>query len=422
MRTLFITTSIFFAVLTTAPAAALAHTGDVAETGEHENQEEAALVHFFGRDDCKFCAAEKVFLNDLAETRNDIHFIYYNIGIDSEARTLFEQVAEANELARVTPITLVGGRVIQGFNSADTTGATIITAAERALAQGAAYPLSYYLSKQEVVRGGEGCAESESGACEIIPDETGVYIFNLPLIGTIDLQDFSLFSLASVLGFIDGFNPCAMWVLITFLLILLQIGDRKKMWQVAGLFILAEAVMYFFILNVWYKTWDFVGLDAIVTPLVGLLAVGGGVYFLRKYFKNRGTLTCDVTDFEYQKGIEGKIKALVHSPLTLATIAGVIGIAFSVNVIEFACSIGIPQAFTKILELNDLSFLAHQFYILVYTLLYMVDDLIVFGLALYGFNYLHGSYKYAQYSALIGGILMLVLGLLLLFAPDVLVF
>jgi len=380
-----------------------------------------AEVHFFGRDDCKFCMLEKDFIEKIKTERSDIDFIYYNIAKDAKAKDLFDKLTEANDLPRVTPITLAGGQIIQGFNSEETTGALIIKAATKGV--GDRYSIDYYLSPREVLDTGSTCDEDAEGAvsCEIAGTEDERFVFSLPVVGVVNLKDLSLFSLATVLGLVDGFNPCAMWVLVTFLLILVQIGDRKKMWQTAGLFIVAEALMYYLILNVWYKTWDFVGLDAIVTPLVGFVAIGGGVYFLSKYFKDRGRLTCDVTDFEYQQGIEAKIKKLIHSPLTLATIAGIIGIALSVNIIEFACSIGIPQAFTKILEINHLGFIQHQFYLWTYIFFYMVDDFVVFGLALYGFDKLHGSYKYAQYSALIGGILMLVLGAILVFAPNLLI-
>jgi hypothetical protein len=93
-----------------------------------------------------------------------------------------------------------------------------------------------------------------------------------------------------------------------------------------------------------------------------------------------------------------------------------------VNIIEFACSIGIPQAYTKILELNMLTFLERQWYIFIYTFGYMVDDFIVFGLAIWGYSKLesHG-HKYSQLSLLIGGALMLLLGGLLVLAPSLLV-
>lgn len=191
----------------------------------------------------------------------------------------------------------------------------------------------------------------------------------------------------------------------------------------AGMFIIAEALMYNLILNVWYKVWDFVALDQIVTPLVGLLALGGGSFFLYRWYKNREVaLVCDISDIETQSKTISRFQAIVNQPLTIATIGAIIVIAFSVNIIEFACSIGIPQAYTKILELNALSFLEQQFYILIYTLGYMVDDLIVFGLAIWGFSKLeaHG-HRYAQLSLLIGGALMLLLGLILVLNPNILV-
>jgi len=318
-------------------------------------------------------------------------------------------------------VTLIGKELIQGFDSDDTTGVMIISAIDRTKNE-EGITIEQFIESNDGEIHGSASAGCESGSLAPCTASESKFLFTLPFVGVVDLETFSLFSLSSVLGFVDGFNPCAMWVLVTFLLILLQIGDKKKMWQIVGLFLVAEAVMYFMILNVWYKTWDFIGLDRIVTPLIGLLALGGGVYFLNRYFKNRKSLTCDITSTEHQKGVEAKIKKLIHSPLTLVTAAGIIGVAFSVNIIEFACSVGIPQAFTKILEMNSLNFVTHQIYILIYTFFYMLDDIIVFGLALYSFNKLHTSYKYANFSALVGGILMLILGALMLFAPDVLVF
>ncbi|MFW6210361.1 MAG: glutaredoxin, partial [Patescibacteria group bacterium] len=70
-----------------------------------------------------------------------------------------------------------------------------------------------------------------------------------------------------------------------------------------------------------------------------------------------------------------------------------------------------------------LTFLERQWYILLFTLGYMFDDLVVFALAIWGFSKLqaHGA-KYAQWSLLIGGALMLVLGLILILNPQLLVF
>lgn len=379
-----------------------------------EQSPDEVLVYMFGRDDCGFCQKQFAWLES-----EGLAYEYLNIRDDKNAARLFAAIANKHGASKVTPLTVVGERVILGFNGPDTTGASI-RAAMLAAAETDIRTPEEHLERapvQDVIVGG-GCTDI---ACETAGTQT--YIFDLPFIGIVDLKSLSLFSLSALLGVIDGFNPCAMWVLITFLVLLSQAGSRKKMIFLAGVFILAEAIMYNLILNVWYKTWDFVALDQIVTPLVGLLALGGGIFFLYRWRKNKNApLVCDISDIEQQSKTINKFQAIINQPLTLATIGAILAIAFSVNIIEFACSIGIPQAYTKILDLNLLSFMERQWYIFVYTIGYMIDDFIVFGLAIWGYNKLeaHG-HKYAQLSLLIGGILMVLLGLLLTFDPSLLV-
>ncbi|MBU1046685.1 glutaredoxin [Patescibacteria group bacterium] len=361
---------------------------------EINNIQEKVDIYFFEREDCSFCAKEMAFFGDLIKERDDFNLIIVDIAQEGN-RQQFDLLTDKYNLPKVTPTTIIGENIFQGFDTPETTGKQIIELIEQAkLKQKVEQDLTLHQN----------------------------FEFKIPFMGVVDLKTMSLFSLSFILGLVDGFNPCAMWVLMTFLLILWQVKDRKKMFQVAGLFILAETVMYWLILNFWFKTWDFIGLDKIITPAIGLLAVGSGVYFLRRYWKTRGELICD-TDIEKQGKTENKIQKLVNGPMTILTALGIIGVALSVNVIEFACSIGIPQAFTKIIELNQLSLLGEQFYIFLYTFAYMVDDFLIFGLALYGFKKFYSvGQKYSNLSSLIGGILMVVLGLLLLLAPDLLVF
>lgn len=375
---------------------------------------EDPVVYLFGRDDCGFCKAQFAWMQEEGVT-----YTYLNVIDDSYAKELWGKLAEKHETAKVTPITVVGPKVFIGFNGAAVTGEQIKEAIEEAKSSDIRTPEEHLdRAPAQAVDADGNCGDMGCTA-----GATSVYVFDLPIIGVVDLKSFSLFALSALLGTIDGFNPCAMWVLITFLVLLTQAGSRKKMIFLAGLFILAEAIMYNMILNVWYSVWDFVALDQIVTPLVGLLAVGGGGFFLFRWYRNREVaLVCDISDIETQSKTIGKFQAIVNQPLTITTVFAIIAIAFSVNIIEFACSIGIPQAYTKILDLNMLTFIERQWYILVYTFGYMVDDLIVFGLAIWGFSKLeaHG-HRYAQLSLLIGGALMLLLGLILVLNPDLLV-
>lgn len=373
------------------------------------------VLYLFGRDDCGFCKEAFAYL----EAEN-LPYVYRNIVTDSTAKAEYDAVTEKHGATKVTPIMVVGERVLVGFNGARTTGVEIkaaLKAAETSNIRTIEDHLAFALVQSLIVGGGCSDVACDAGA------EAGGMFFELPIIGVVNLQDFSLLTLSIVLGLIDGFNPCAMWVLITFITLLSQAGSKKKMVFLAGLFILAQGIMYNLILNVWYQTWDFVALDQIVTPLVGMLALGGGLFFLWRWHKNKKTeLVCDITDIDTQMKTINRFKQVVNSPITLASIIAILVIAFSVNIIEFACSIGIPQAYTKILELNMLTFLERQWYILVFTLGYMFDDLVVFSLAIWGYSKLqaHGG-KYAQWSLLVGGVLMLVLGIILVANPQLLV-
>ena len=371
-------------------------------------------VIMFGRDDCGFCKEQFKYLFD-----EGIEYEYLNITKDDRAKELYDQVTAKHAISKVTPVTVIGETVLAGYNGPNTTGKAITTAIEKAKYTDIRTIEDHLerASKQDVILGG-GCTGL---SCETTGGSQ--YVFDLPFFGVVDLQTFSLFTLSAVLGIIDGFNPCAMWVLITFLTLLSQAGSKKKMIFLAGIFIVAEAIMYNMILNVWYKTWDFVALDQYVTPLVGLLSLGGALFFLWRWHKNKeATLVCDITDLDTQMKTINKFQAVINQPITIASILAILVIAFSVNIIEFACSIGIPQAYTKILEINMLTTLERQWYILIYTFGYMIDDFIVFGLAIWGYSKLqsHGG-KYAQLSLLIGGILMLILGLILIVDPTILI-
>jgi len=397
----------------------------VADTTNAETEKVNIIV--FERDDCAHCIAENAFLKSF-DNDSRVNIIKKNIE-EEENKQLFYKVAKQYQLQKATPITLIGNSVIAGFDTELTTGAEIREKAESAFKRrDFAYTVEHYLQGSAILlsKGASTCESGES--CEVptaegvTPSVTRQHVFSF-LGWRIDIEDFGLFSISAILGVIDGFNPCAMWVLFTFLLALSQLGSRKKMLQVVGLFLFAEASMYFLILNVWYQTWDFIKLDSYVSPAIGLFSILAGMYFFYKWHKTKDVLVCDVTSAGHQAKISQRIQDVVKKPMTIAVVFAVLAIAFSVNIIEFACSIGIAQTFTKILEINQLNFLGQQFYILIYTIGYMVDDLLVFALALWGYKsfYKLGT-KYSKYSTLLAAVLMVLLGVMLLFFRDFLIF
>ncbi len=386
------------------------------------------VVHVFERKDCTYCQAEKAFLTTFTKGVPNVKVVYHEVTQNKADKELFNKIVEANKLPKVTPVTVIGDTVVQGFDSAKTTGKLFEKLIKNANNSEKDFALETLLANNNFVLSSSiapGCdSNGETELCVVDAEQAGAGTVSVPFWGAVSTAGFSIIAISALLGFVDGFNPCAMWVLITFLLILSQIKDRKKMAQIAGLFIVAEAVMYNLILNVWYTAWDFIALDRIVTPIVGFVALGGGGLFLYKWWKKRkqSALTCDVTGEQEHSNFMKRMEKIAHAPLTWITAFAIIALAFSVNIIEFACSIGIPQAYTKILELNAPDFMLRQFYLAIYTAMYMLDDVIVFVLAFIGFKQLHAhGAKWSNYSALIGGIALFVLGVLLLLAPNVLV-
>lgn len=382
-----------------------------------QNETPNIEVTFFSRETCAHCKEAKVFFDD-TEGKYPINLQILDLDTPKNF-TKYEQIIEQNNLSQTTPLFVINNLILQGFDKAETTGKVFDTLFTQSYD-------AYYTLDQILVQNielvpyhekWEVCDEIEGCDIEI---ENPLYTVRMPFIGVINLQDYTLEALSLVLGFIDGFNPCAMWVLIMFLMALLKVGSRKKMFQMAGIFILAEAIMYFFILNVWMTTFHFLKWYNIVTPIVGLIGIGGGIFFLYEFWTYDGT--CKVMNLKQQRSMSQKIQAFALKNMTFMTFMGVLGLAFSVNIIEFVCSIGIPQAFTQILEINDVSYWSKQWYMFLYIVMYMVDDLVVFGLALYGADKLHLTTKYAKYVNLIGGFFMVLLGALLIFAPEMLTF
>jgi cytochrome c biogenesis protein CcdA/glutaredoxin len=356
-----------------------------------ENTGEKTGVVVFVRSGCTHCEAEESFLKEQLAIRNDFSVTYYRLE-NPDDRNIWAKFTERVGSSKVTPITVIGNKYVIGFDKPETTGKELLTLIEQTGKKGTPTDLEQ-IGKDGGAGAGSTCDGDGLVPCSTKPS----YSVTLPFLGKIDTQKYPLFILSALFGFFDGFNPCAMWVLITFLMILLQVGNRRKMVLFAGTFILAEAIMYTLILTAWYKTWDFVRLDTFVTPVVGIVSIVGGVLFLKEWRKKE--IECKITDYKQRKEIRDKISFLATKEFTFITFLTILGIAFSVNVIEFACSIGIPQAFTtKILELNRLGFLENASYILTYIAFYMIDDLIVFGIALYGIDKLALTTKYSKLS------------------------
>lgn len=242
----------------------------------------------------------------------------------------------------------------------------------------------------------------------------------IPLINyEINLKESSLLLASIIIGLVDGFNPCAMWVLIYLITAVSTLQDKRKMIFIVGTFVATEAIMYFLILAGWLNLYEFIGFSKWILYLVGAFALWFGIKSINDYIKNGGNVTCEVGDVKSRKKMMLKIKDIVDSPITIATVFGTIVLAFVVNSIEFVCSAGLPAIFTQMLAIADVSTFMKYFYIFVYDFFFMLDDFIIFALAFVAFKS-NIMDKYSSFSKLIGGIIMIVIGIVLLFFPQLL--
>lgn len=243
--------------------------------------------------------------------------------------------------------------------------------------------------------------------------------FHIPLLGDRDAGSYSLPVLAAILGLVDGFNPCAMWVLVYLISLIMGLNDRKKIWLLVGSFLMASGVLYFLFMTAWLNAFLFIGYLRPLTVLIGVFALWTGIKNIREFIATRGAAVCKVTDGAAKQKTMGRIQQLVSSPLTLASIFGIIVLAFAVNSIEFLCSAGIPAIFTHVLALSAADAMHYYAYILLYVFFFMLDDLLIFASAVFAVNSALGE-KYSGYCKAAGGIIMVVLGVLLTFFPDML--
>jgi hypothetical protein len=204
-----------------------------------------------------------------------------------------------------------------------------------------------------------------------------------------------------------------MWVLVYLISLVATLRDRKRIWLIVGSFVLASGILYFLFMTVWLNAYLFIGYSRVVTIVVGLVALGGGILQVREVIETKGVVVCKVTDEESRKKTMTKVQKIVSSPITLGTIAGIIILAFAVNSVEFLCSAAIPAVFTRVLFLAGLSTFQYYGYILLYVLFFMLDDLVIFGTAAFALTSRLGD-RYARYSRPVGATILIILGVLLL--------
>ena len=390
---------------------------------ESSNENPVNLYFFYGST-CPHCKKAEAFLEKIKEKYPLVEIKSYEVfGNKENAKLLLELFENCDEEKTVrVPAIFIGQEVIVGYLSEETTGQAIEEAVEKCLTGECIDPLTGIDECQFCQCEGEQGEICQCQVCACQKQEKTDQIINYPFFGKINLSNLSLPVLTVVLAGLDGFNPCAMWVLLFLIALLVNVRSRKKIWLVGGTFIAASGIIYFLLLSAWLNLFLVISYINLTRIMIGILAVGAGIWQIRNFIIFKPGV-CEVAPIggKWHQRLSAKAKQIVQSS-GLPAFLGVVALALAVNLIEFFCSAGLPAIYTRLLSLNQLSSLNYYLYLLLYTFIFMLDDLIIFGIAVITLSKIGFTEKYTKWSMLIGGLLIFILGFLLIFRPDFLIF
>ncbi len=239
----------------------------------------------------------------------------------------------------------------------------------------------------------------------------------LPWIGQLRVRDIGLPLFTIAVGLLDGFNPCAMWVLLFLLSILVNLEDRLRILAVAGTFVLVSGIAYFAFMAAWLNVFLLIGFLRPIQIALGLLAIVVGSIHVKDFFAFKQGLSLSIPE-SAKPGLYQRMRDIVSARNLAAALIGALILAVMVNIIELLCTAGLPALYTQVLTMQHLPVWQNYAYLLLYNLAYMFDD----GLMVFAVVWTLGKHKLQEREGrvlkLISGLVILILGLLMLFRPD----
>ena len=348
-----------------------------------EKDENKVNLYLFYGQECPHCEEEREWLEEIKNEYKDYLNVYeFEVWHNDDNKQKMETVKELlGESKTGVPFTVIGDTEYVGYSE------TIGSILENKI---------------------KSYSELDNNQNEI----------KLPLLGTINAKDVSIPVVAVILGLIDGFNPCAMWILLFLINMLFGMKDKKRAWILGYAFLLTSGVVYFL---------SMIGINFIlgVTTIqymklaIAIFILAAGILNLKKYLKTRKeNAGCTVVDEKKRKNIVGKMKKIKNSDNFIIALLGIIVLATTVNLIELACSLGFPVIFTEILNLNNINGITKIIYLLIYIVFYLLDDIIVFTISMFTLEATGITNKYNKLCTLISAIIMIIMGLLLIIKPE----
>lgn len=383
-------------------------------------KENEVNIYFFHSNTCPHCKEEIKLLNELNEYYDNINIYKYEISNDNNSVLLSNIGTLLDVKITGVPFTIIGNKYFVGYSS-ENSKKTFISTIKYFSTYSYTDVVGKYIKENNFPNSEEIILPTDGITPDISPEEYNKnyanYTFNLPIIGQVDTSKLTLPLTTIVIGLVDGFNPCAMWILLFLITMLVGLNDRKKMFILGLSFILTSGVVYFLIMLLWLdlsKLLINVSYIRIIIGLTGIII--GSINLLKGLKKEKG---CTIVEDKKRNKIITKIRSFTKEKNMFLCILGVVTLGVSVNVIELACSLGLPLIYTEILSLANITKLESIIYLIIYIFFFLIDDIIVFIIAMFTLKVTGLSNKYSKLSKILGGVILILLGVLLIFFPGI---
>ncbi|MBI2277618.1 MAG: hypothetical protein HYU74_09725 [Dechloromonas sp.] len=355
-------------------------------------------LYFFWTSSCPHCQAARPFVEALPERHAWLRLHSREVGSDRAAAKAYVALAEAlGEEASSVPAFFYCGRMAVGFDTPETTGQALEAALLACRAAGSA---------------------KTAPEVDTLP-EPPAPVIEIPGLGGLSPDELSLPVFTLVIAGLDAFNPCAFFVLLFLLSLLVHAGSRARMLYIGGVFLFFSGLIYFLFMAAWLNVFRWLGQISLITTLAGGLAMLIALVNIKDYFWFKQGISLSIPD-SAKPGLYQRVRGLLRADSLAAMTLGTIALAIAANAYELLCTAGFPMVYTRLLTLADLSPWQHYAYLGLYNLIYVIPLLIITVL----FTFTLGSRKLSEDEGrllkLVSGLMMLGLGGLLVWWPAAL--
>jgi glutaredoxin len=263
-------------------------------------------------------------------------------------------------------------------------------------------------------------ANAEEGSFVVVEETIDPEHVKVPFLGELSVSRLGLPTFTFLVGLVDGFNPCAMWVLIFLLSVLVNLKDRSKILIVAGTFVVVSGLAYFVFMAAWFNVFKLIGFLRPVQLGLGILALVVGIINVKDFFAFHKGVSLSIPE-SAKPTIYRRVRNIVSAKNLYAALAGAIFLAIIVNIVELLCTAGLPALYTQVLSMQGLSDWANYGYLGLYICAYMLDDTLLVGIVVVTLSHRRLQESEGRWLKLASGVVILLLGVVMIFRPEMLV-